>query len=273
MPKDPVRQEKKEPEVEVLPSEEHKKAEVEIDLSPKPGEDIEKLRNQLFYEMRKENSNQEKRILERQRQMLDEYFSRLPQTTGQQVSQTPQQGSAQDEIEELAQKDWKAAVRKLAEEEAREIIKKRESEFREEQTKQAMIRQEERSRQKVLAAYPNILDEGSHEFKAYMDIFNEELREDPYFVNNPRKHEIILPQLRERLKAPEDAIERSEIERLKRVAAGAQTPSRPAQTQNKIVLSQEEIDMCKKSGIPVEVYARTKKIGPSGFKEGMVMDE
>ena len=64
-----------------------------------------------------------------------------------------------------------------------------------------------------------------------------------------------------------------EIERLKRVAAGAAAPTRSNSDSNKIMLTQDEINMCKRSGISVEAYARTKKLGPSALKEGVVIDE
>ena len=278
MPNDPVNQEIK-PELEVIDSEEHKKAEVEVDLNPSSKQGVaspdptEKLRNQMFYEMRQ----QEKKILQAQKQMMEEYLSKISSSQTQ-----PQKGAEKldefdEEVERVAQTDWRKAVdmraERIAEKKLEEKLKAQEEKRTQEFARQKSLQLEARGREKVLAEYPNIMDESTSEFKAYMEIYNREVNDDPMFMYNPRKHEIILPELREKIGAKESVETNPEIQRLKRVAAGVSSPSRPNQTSNKIMLTQEEIEMCKRSGIPIETYARTKKLGPSALKEGVVIDE
>lgn len=283
MPKDPVKQEevKDKPVIEVVPEEHKESADVEVDLNAsKPGDaapdPTERLRNQMFYEMRQ----QEKRIQTQNRQMMEEMVQRMSPNQGQ-----PQKGSEElddfdPEAEREAQTNWQRGVKKLVRkdidalvnEKLEEKLKAREEEYRVNDTRQHALRVEARGREKVLTEFPSIVDESTPEFKAYMEIYNRETAEDPSFVWNPRKHELILPELREKMGSRKIDVN-PEIDRLKRVAAGSTTPSRPNNESNKIMLSQDEITMCKRSGIPVETYARTKKLGAAGLKEGVVIDE
>lgn len=278
MPKqDPATQEKKPEEIEVVPSEVTNAAEVEVDLEKK-GDAVpdpsEKLRNQMFYEMRQT----EKKILERQKQMMEEFYHRMNQRP--QSQEQPTAGKLDDfeaEVERIAQTDWRKAVdmraERIAQEKYEKLIKASEEQRKQDENRQSAMRIEARGREKVVSEFPNIMDESSPEFKAYMEIYNREASEDPQFIYNPRKHEIVLPELREKLKGVEiDSQPNPEIERLKRVAAGSSTPTRPASEPKKIMLTQEEIAMCKKSGISIEAYARSKKMGNSGFKEGVTLD-
>lgn len=266
------------PEVEIL-SEEHKNSpEVEVDLNTsKPGDGApdptEKLRNQMFYEQRQ----LEKKILSQQRQMMEEFVQRIAGTNNTQAQKaTEKLDEFDEEVERVAQTDWRKAVDMRAERKAEELYEKkmkaREEEDRNKTTREHSARIEAKGREKVLNEFPNIMDESTPEFRTYMEIYNAEVADDPLFMYNPRKHEIVLPELREKMKGK--AVDTNpEIDRLRRVAAGASTPSRPNVASNKIMLTQEEIAMCKRSGIPIETYARTKKLGASALKEGMVMDE
>lgn len=274
MSKDPVKQEEfKKPEIEIV-SEEHKPEEVEVDLNKQevPAPDpTEKLRNQMFYEQRQ----LEKKILAQQKQMMEEFVQRISGSNTQ-AKATEKLDEFDEEVERVAQTDWRKAVdmraERIADKKLEEKLKAREEEQRNQDTRNQAARIEAKGRDKVLNEFPNILDESTPEFKAYMEVYNAEVAEDPLFIYNPRKHEIVLPELREKMKGKSyDA--NPEIERLKRVAAGASTPSRPNTASNKIMLTQEEISMCKRSGIPIETYARTKKMGTSALKEGVVMDE
>jgi len=275
----PQEKESNQPEIEVI-SEEHKpSAEVEVDLNPasKPGDaapdPTEKLRNQMFYEMRQ----QEKKILAAQQRMMEEMIQRMSGAQAQPAKRGSEQlDEFDEEVERVAQTDWRKAVdmraERIAEKKLEEKLRAQEELRKQEEARQQALRVEAKGRQKVLNEFPDIMDESTPEFKAYMDIYNREVAEDPMFIYNPRKHEIILPELREKLGArPVEA--NPEIERLKRVAAGSAAPSRPSTSSNKVMLTQEEIEMCKRSGIPFETYARTKKLGAAGLKEGVVIDE
>ena len=268
----------KKPEIQIIPEEHNESPEVEVDLSASKTGDgapdpTEKLRNQMFYEQRQ----LEKKILSQQRQMMEEFAQRFAGSN----TQTPKQSTEKldefdEEVERVAQTDWRKAVDMRAERKANELFEKKlealQAEQRNQETRQQSLRIEAKGREKVLNEFPNIMDESTPEFRAYMEIYNAEVAEDPLFIYNPRKHEIVLPELREKMKG-KSYDTNPEIERLKRVAAGSSVVSRPNVTSSKIMLTQEEITMCKRSGIPIETYARTKKAGNAALKEGMVMDE
>lgn len=274
----PASQEKepiKNPEVEIVTPEEHNPEEVEVNLDKQevPAPDpTEKLKNQMFYEQRQ----LEKRLMAQQRQMMDELAQRISGNNAQ-----PQKGSEKldefdEEVERVAQTDWRKAVdmraERIAEKKMEERWKAEEEKRRQEELRQRASMIEQKGRQKVLDEFPDIMDESTPEFKAYMEVYNREVNDDPMFMYNPRKHELILPELREKVKGS-GAQSNPEIERLKRVAASSMSPSRPNASSNKIMLTQQEIEMCKRSGIPIESYAKTKKLGQAGLKEGIVIDE
>lgn len=270
----PAKQEpEKEPEV-IVTAEEHKPEEVEINLSPKqetPAPDpTEKLRSQMFYEQRQ----LEKRLLAQQQKMMEELANRI--SGNAQPKGTEKLDDFDEEVERVAQTDWRKAVdmraERIAEKKMEERLRAIESERKQSEARESAARVEVKSREKVLKEFPDILDESTPEFREYMEIYNREVNDDPMFQYNPRKHEIILPELREKFKGRSVEVN-SEIERLKRVAVGSSSPARPNSTSNKIMLTQDEIEMCKRSGIPIESYARTKKLGASGLKEGIVIDE
>lgn len=268
------------PEV-IITSEEHKSPEVEVELNKSAkttgdGEpdSTEKLRNQMFYEMRQ----QEKKLLAQQQRMMEELANRISGTKAQPQNGTSKLDEFDEEVERVAQTDWRKAVDMRAERIAQKLyeekIKAKQEEDKQESQRQTAMRIEAKGREKVLAEYPDIMDESTPEFRAYMEIYNREINDDPLFMYNPRKHELILPELREKMGGSNRRESSNpEIDRLKRVAAGVQTPSRQNTTSNKIMLTQDEVEMCKRSGIPIETYARTKKLGSAGLKEGIVIDE
>lgn len=278
MSNNPVKQETEEvksPEVVISHSDEHKPEEVEVKLSPKqeaPAPDpTEKLRNQMFYEQRQ----LEKKLLAQQRQMMEELAQRISGSA--QPKGTEKLDEFDEEVERVAQTDWRKAVdmraERIAEKKLEERLKKQEEERKTQEAKQKAMQIEARGREKVLSEFPDAIDESSETFRAYMDIYNREVNDDPSFIYNPRKHEIILPELREKIGNRRTESTNPEVERLKRVAAGAQVPSRSSSKSESIMLTQDEIKMCKQSGITIETYARTKKLGAAGLKEGVTLDE
>lgn len=258
-----------EPEVEIKPSEIKPVDQVNIEIDEKTGkpvaeveapkqteDEVSKLRNQFFYELRQSEK--------RQREAIEQYLQRIstpvkPEKSNQEF----------DEIDQLAEQDWKKAVAKLAEKEAERKLEaykeQQKKENEERQIKEVALYQEERSKQRVLKEFPDLLDESSSTFKNYMDIFNREAMEDPSFLANPRKHEIVASQLRSN-----GHTVNPEVERLKRVNASGYTTTRNVQPGKRIELTQEEIDLCDKSGIPYATYAQNRDLlKKGGFKEGV----
>lgn len=266
------------PAVEVI-AEEHKPEEqIEVQVGPKqetPAPDAtDKLKNQTFYEMRQ----MEKRLKLQQEQFLSDLAQRL---TGNQAQ--PQKGPEKlddfdEEVERVAQTDWRKGVSMLAAKQANELFEKKmkeQEEFRkQEDAKQNMARLEAKGKSKLLSEFPEAANDETPVAKTFMEIYEREIAEDPMFLYNPRKYDIILPELREKLGSKKvSVVDNAEVERLKRVAVGVPTPSRPSSKSETIMLTQSEIELCKRSGIPYATYAATKKLGNAGLKEGMVMDE
>lgn len=268
MPQKPAKAET-EPEVDIKPSEPTVEDTTEIVLDENTGkpvvdtqhvapsykEEMDRLRNQLFYEQRQA----EKRQAERLEQILRSHQPVKPEREEQ-----------VDELDQIAQQDWKKAVAMLAEKEAEKKLAAYKEQMKQEtdtrRVQEAAMAAEERSKQKVLKEFPDLMDENSAVFKSYMQVFNRESLEDPSFLVNPRKHEIVASQLRGQTFQAVNP----EIDRLKRVAAGSTTSTRQVSTGNRISLTQEEIDLCDKSNIPYAVYAKNKDLlAKGGYKEGV----
>lgn len=285
MPSNNPSKEEPKPEVTIVPSEtidNSSKQEVIIDTTTgKPAENVvttpsfdpneieKKISSKLFYELRQ---------MEKRNKELLESLQKSQQVRPVRATENSDEDSEfERETEQIAQTDWKRAVDLRAQRLAEKITDKKMKEFQESQQKaqeeqnlkNSYLQLEERSKQKVLKEFPDLLDENSEVFKEYMGIFNREIVEDPYFMNNPRKHELVANELRARSGHSRPA-SNPEVDRLRRVAAGSSASNRSVPTQNRISLTQEEIDLCDKSGIPYASYARNKKIlEKGGFKEGL----
>lgn len=209
--------------------------------------------------------NYELRQSQKQIRELNEKIASLSQGKPTKVENS----DGQDEIEQIAQTDWKRAVSMLAEKQTKEAIKAyQEQQARETQErtfKDSIVSLDQRSKEKVLKEFPDLVDEDSETTKKYMGVWNREILEDPTFLNNPRKYEIVAAQIRGETKSSNP-----EVERLKRVAAGSVNSNRSVQSSNRIILTQDEIDLCDKSGIPYATYERNKKRYAQGsFKDGL----
>jgi len=284
MSQNPAKAEPK-PEVTIVPSEtplvDTSKQEVIIDTTTgKPAENVvttpsfdpneieRKISNKLFYELRQ--------MEKRNKELLESYARPQQVRPARNAEQSDEDSQFEEQVEQVAQHDWKRAVDLRAERLAKKIASEQIAKFQESQAKareeeslkQSILQSEERSKQRVLKEFPELLDESSDTFRNYMGIFNREIAEDPYFMNNPRKYEIVANEFRS--KAGYQQAQNPEVERLKRVAAGSSTSQRTVQPGNRITLTQEEIDFCDQSGIPYSTYSRNRKImDKGGFKEGL----
>lgn len=285
MPSNNPSKEEPKPDVTIVPSEtvdNSSKQEVIIDTTTgRPAENVvttpsfdpneieKKISSKLFYELRQ---------MERRNKELLESIQKSQQVRPtREVEQSDEDSEFERETEQVAQTDWKRAVDLRAERLAKKIASEQIAKFQEAQAKQqeeqnaksSFLQLEERSKQKVLKEYPELLDESSETFKEYMGIFNKEIVEDPSFMSNPRKFELVANELRSRSGYSRTS-SNPEVDRLKRVAAGSSASNRSVPSQNRITLTQEEIDLCDKSGIPYANYSRNKKMmEKGGFKEGL----
>ena len=266
------------PEVEVIPSpEKEEKAPIEVDLeklekeSDKVGKQIEKKeekedkksddyveidklkKRQLWLDRQLERVIKQNDALARQNQEFSERLKTIPQKQEKREEEL-------DEIDKLAEKDWKAAVRKLADERATELFKKHQDEYVEAQKKQAKLSELEKSKSTVMARYPNIEDETTEESKFYREV----LSQDSSLLSNIHGPEIAMYRMEEHMRSlgkvpkPVKQMVEKEVNRLTRASVSNVT-GRPATNGNKITLTAEQQEFCDHNGIRYEDYARQLK--------------
>ncbi len=176
-----------------------------------------------------------------------------------------------DELDQLAQKDWKAAVRKLAKEEAAEIRKAEREEENRIKTNQYLSSALEKSKSEVMARHPEIETDPSSE-KA--QIFQRIVREHPDYLTNPYGPKLAMNDMEDELRAKgyvdPDTNKRVETEVNRRTRINKTIiPKSKADSDSKIILDRDEQEFCRVNGIPYEDFAKNKKTLSGGDKEGV----
>lgn len=254
---------------------------VEIDLKTgKPAEKVQKDYSVDPAEIERKLSARFNYELRQNQKLIKELTDKVSSLQVKPVKTEISDGDDFDsQVEQIAQTDWKRAVdlraeriaKKLAEEQINAYKTQQKAEEEDRRTKETIQQQDEKSKQKVLKEYPDLIDDNSETFKTFMGIFNRESMEDPYFLHNPRKYEIVASEMRSRSFQPQT---NPEVERLKRVAAGSSSNSRSVQSGNRIQLTQDEIDFCDRSGIPYSSFSSSKKSLEKGsYKEGLELKQ
>ena len=255
---------------------------IEIDTKTgKPAEKIQQTSTLDSSEIERKLSaqfNYQLRQIQKQNKELADQLASLKQVQPARRAETDGLDDFDTENERVAQTDWRKAVdqraeriaSKLAEEKIRAFQDQQKQEHEKKSVQDEFIRLETRSKEKVLKEFPDLLDENSDTFKTYIGIYNREIAEDPYFLNNPRKFEIVAAELKGRGVMTQNP----EVERLKRVAAGSSSSSRSVQQGNRVQLTQEEIEFCDRSGIPYASFAQNRNAMKNGsFKEGLELKQ
>ena len=268
---DPVKE--KEPTVEIVEQPKAPEKEFEVDLgtkepktAPQTPEEIAKLQKSIAYQTRKFEQAME------QINNLAQVVQTL-RTSQPQVTQTQPVGTSQppDELDLLAEKDWKQAVRVLGKQAARELFE----EIRKEQTfvneKLALENEVDTSRKRVLSRYPTIEDETTMEHQVYREVMNE----DPAILKNPRGPEIAMYRMEEKLREQgvtplpyRDTVDK-EVQRRTRVGSASLPVGRPATGEKKYVMTSDEKEFCDGQGIPYARYVELREKGDKAFKEGV----
>ena len=189
-------------------------------------------------------------------------ISELKQLLTQPPQKLPTNGAG-DELDQLLEKDWKAAVRKLAGEEAETRYQRAVSELQRQQEAQQRVSVLEQSKEFVRKRHPEIDDGTSEKAKLYMEVLNE----DPGILQEQRGPEIAMYRMEERLKGmgkfDEKTIELAEKEAERRLRTGATrvpTSSATNKDSRKIVLDKAAREYCDRLGIKYEEYAKHKHI-------------
>lgn len=181
------------------------------------------------------------------------------------------------ELDAIAKTDYQKALRITARKEAEKIAEKmfetkwqsREKEQRENNARQNTVMQLERSKSWVLERTPSLDDEMSDEFKSFATVRNKMLIEDPTLVSNPQAPKIIWYEWQEFMKPKENqqtTAQQLEAERRQRVAGTGSPQGRAISGGKTIKLTQEELDICKRSKISPAAYAEAKD---ANLKEGI----
>ncbi len=163
-----------------------------------------------------------------------------------------------DEDDKLAHKDWKAAVRKLAKEQADDLYKSYVQQGQSQETERLRSQMVERSRAFVLSQYPQLSDEASDESKVFVQVWNE----NPSIWNNPEGFRLAMYEMEERMRSmgrPPSRVKLDVDKEVKRQLranisniSGRTLPA----NGNKIVLTKEQKEFCDHNSIPYDVYAR-----------------
>lgn len=223
------------------------------EASKTPNEDYSKLKNrQLWLE------RQQEKMLREYQKLAEAYQVSRQESTVQRDKQNV------DEIDEIAQKDWKLGVKKVVEKDieakVQEILEKRDEALKAVQRQAALESELEKSKQQVLSKYPQLETDDSEEASLYRNVINE----DSTLLSNIHGPEIAMYRMEERMrqmgKTPptiKPIVDR-EVNRLVRAGASS-VVGRQASPNGKITLTREQKEFCDHYKIPYEQYAKNLK--------------
>ena len=187
-----------------------------------------------------------------------------------QVKQPEPTDEPMDEIDKVAQKDWKKGVSMVIE----QALENREKRLREERSKQSRVELLETSKQRVLERYPSLADESSEESKHYMEVINE----DPSLLHDSRGPELAMYKMEEKLRSegrvlqPEKQAVHNEVIRQTRVQATSVPKGRQPSSEGKIVLTASEKELCDQNGWPYDRYVAMREKTGQQLKEGVSVE-
>ena len=175
-----------------------------------------------------------------------------------------------DELDKLAQTDWKGAVRKLARQEAEALRKVDQQKIQAdtvERERQQVLAENER---KVLEKYPELNESTSEHSQIWWDKLNQ----NPRWRTSPDGPILVMREMEDELRGRgydigQKVTEAVKQERMRLANANATTlDSARAKSSNKVVLSKEQREFCEANGLSYEVYARSlRKTGEKGGVE------
>lgn len=185
------------------------------------------------------------------------------------VSPTAKSETDIDDLDKVAEQDWKKAVDILAERRAKIAIE----DYRQEQDRLIKERQTQDelalSKARVLQRHPDLEDESSDKAKSYIQIINE----NPHFLQNPYGPELAMYRMEEKLRSKAHESTPSsidlEISRRQRVSQSSMPQGQKPSSQGKVVLTSDEQAYCQRNSIPYEQFARMKMYDQKSLKEGV----
>lgn len=172
------------------------------------------------------------------------------------------------ELDKLAEKDWKAAVGKIAETRTREILNAEQKKMEQAQSVQIEAQVMEKNSQTVLSRHPELEDVSTEKSQIFQDILSKNPRwrtslEGPLLTMYEMENEL------RRRGYDIDGVIKEKVETEKRrimnASASALPASRSVSATGKIVLTREQKEFCDQNDVSYEEYARTlKKSGDKG---------
>lgn len=236
---------------------EEKKIETPKPQPQVPSPEISKLNNTIAYQTR-QLERAMKELAEVRQQMAKP--QNLPRPEGVQP----------DEIDEIAQKDWKLGVKRVVEKDieakVQELFQKREEAQAELNRRNAAESELDKSKKRVIERYPNIEDTSTEESKLYLEVINE----DNSLLRNIHGPEIAMYRMEERMKqrgivppSVRPVVDR-EAQRLARVGASS-VIGRTNGTKT-FDLTMEQKEFCKHHNISQDVYKKHLK---NNFRDGV----
>ena len=154
-----------------------------------------------------------------------------------------------DDLDELVQKDWKAGVRKVAE----QVLSDRQQAVNVETESQRVAKLLEDAKNKVMAKHPELSDPESPKAKEFLKVLDE----NPDFRTNARGPLLAAYEMENRLKehGTLESKERPVDKQTRARAASVPAGTSPASKGN-YSLSKQDMDFCRLNNINPENYKR-----------------
>ena len=170
-----------------------------------------------------------------------------------------------DDLDKLAQTDWKKAVAEIVKRERTATDKEIQAKSQERERLQILQQNE----QTVLSKYPELNETTSEHSQIWFDVLNK----NPRWRQSPDGPTLVMREMEDVLRSRGYDIGgratqevKQERERLARVNATSLKSSR-ATPSNKVILSKEQREFCDINGVSYEEYARTLKKTGEGSLE------
>ena len=190
---DPEKKDKQEEDVDIVLEQEEKQdgeapaKEIELDKKETPKQEEKQTVSLDEFNKALKRMEYQSRQAEKLRKELKERDN-----TVRQVLIGKKEGEEIDPLDEIAQKDWKKAVRMLAQQELQEqakVLKKQEENNK-------LVSELENSKSRVREKYPQLDDENSEEARLYIDVINE----NPNLSRNPYGPELAMYKMEEKMR-------------------------------------------------------------------------
>lgn len=205
---------------------------------------------------------------------MNEIKNLAEKITTVQPKQAPEPQVEEDEVDRVAQSDWKKGVKMVVtpeiERTVEELLNKREQARLEAQKAQTAQQVREKSMARVLEDHPEIEDEDSEFTRVYTSVLNE----DPNLLSNPLGPELAMARAEKRLSKNSATINtETNSERVARVKAVYAPQGKQPSDSKRIVLTAEEKRICDEKGINYADYTKMRGLTQANFREGVSVDE